>query len=275
MTSADSADQGAGCENALLMAAPNAARIAKGGIMKSPQSMGMNRSGNDLAPQGAEEMRKAVLEFPPSSEGNQHTLAQLRAPYVAEADPIGSIPMPGTFKGAGKAGMQKLLGRRAEVLIDKLGGRLAFERTGTRLYDALIAKFMSRKDEATMLSVDQLQQFRAEEAAHIGVCWDALRQLGADPTCVTPLADTNAVASIGLMQVIADPRMTVAQSLHAIHVAELTDNDGWQLLIKVAREMGQDDLADQFQTALEEENRHLAALRTWMEQICLEEAGVH
>jgi hypothetical protein len=256
------------------MAARNAARIAKGGIMKSPQSMGMNRSGIDLAPQGAEEMRKAVQEFPPSSEGNEHTLAKLRAPYVAEADPIGSIPVPGTWKGATKSGVQKLMGRHAEVLIDKLGGRLAFERTGTRLYDALIAKFTSRKDEATMLSMDQLQQFRAEEAAHIGLCWDALRQLGADPTCVTPLADTNAVASIGLMQVIADPRMTVAQSLHAIHVAELADNDGWQLLIKLARKMGQDDIAGRFQIALEEEDRHLAALRTWMEQICLDEAGV-
>ena len=124
-----------------------------------------------------------------------------------------------------------------------------------------------------MLSVDQLQEIRAEEAAHLGLCWDALRQLGADPTAVTPLADTNAVASIGLMQVIADPRMTIAQSLHAIHVAELTDNDGWRLLIKLAREMGQDEMAGRLQTALEEEERHLASLRTWMEQISLNEAG--
>jgi hypothetical protein len=269
-----STDEAPDPQDALMMAARNAARIAKGGIMKSPQSMGMNRSGIDLAPQGAEEMRKAVEEFPPSSEGNEQTLAQIRTPYLNEADPIGSIPIPGTFKGAAKSGMQKLIGRHVEVLIDKLGGRLAFERTGTRLYDALIAKFMSRKDEATMLSIDKLQLFRAEEAAHIGVCWDALRQLGADPTCVTPMADTNAVASIGLMQIIADPRMTIAQSLHAIHVAELADNDGWHLLIKLSREMGQDEIADRFQTALEEEDRHLASLRTWMEQICLSEAGV-
>jgi rubrerythrin len=235
--------------------------------------MGMNRSGIDQSPQGAEEMTKAVQEFPPTSEGSARTLMQLRTPYLEVADPIGTIPLPGTLKGAAKSGMQKLMGRHAEVLIDKLGGRLAFERTGTRLYDGLLAKFMSRKDEATMLSVDQLEQFRAEEAAHIGLCWDALRQLGADPTCVTPMADTNAMASIGLMQIIADPRMTVAQSLHAIHVAELADNDGWQLLIKLAREMGQDDMAGRFQTALEEEDRHLAALRTWMEQICMQEAG--
>ena len=241
--------------------------------MKSPQSMGMNRSGIDLSPQGAEEMIKAVHEFPPSSGGNEMTLAQLRAPYLAEADPVGSIPLPDTLKGAVKSGMQKLLGRHAEVLSDKLAGRLAFERTGTRLYDALIGKCMTRKDEATTLTVDQLHQFRAEEAAHLGLCWDALLQLGADPTAVTPMADTNAVASIGLMQVVADPRMTIAQSLHAIHVAELTDNDGWRLLIKLARELGQDDMAGRFQAALEEEDRHLASLRGWMEQICLSEAG--
>ena len=125
-----------------------------------------------------------------------------------------------------------------------------------------------------MLSIDQLEEFRAEEAAHIGLCWDALRELGADPTCVSPMADTNAVASLGLMQILADPRMTIVQSLHAIHVAELADNDGWQLLIKIARKMGQNDMAARFDRAVEEEDRHLAALRKWMEQLCLKEAGV-
>jgi len=241
--------------------------------MDSPQSMGMNRSGIDMAPQGAEAMVQAVEEFPPTSQGSARTLGELRQSYLSEAEPIATVPVPGTVKGAVKAGMQKLMGRHAEVFIDKLGSRLAFERTGTRLYDALIGKCMVRKDGATMLSMDQLQQFRAEEAAHIGLCWDALRQLGADPTTVTPMADTDAVASIGLMQIITDPRMTIAQSLHAIHVAELADNDGWTLLIKVAKAMGQDDMVARFRQALEEEDRHLAALRQWMEQICLNEAG--
>jgi hypothetical protein len=240
--------------------------------MKSPQSMGMNKTGIDMSPQGAEAMAEATREFLPSSPGSDQTLADYRTSYLAGADPIGTVPVPGTLKGAAKAGLQKLMGRHAEVLIDKLGARLAFERTGTRLYDGLISKFMVRKDEATMLSMDQLQQFRAEEAAHIGLCWDALRQLGADPTCVTPMADADAVASIGLMQIITDPRMTVGQSLHAIHVAELADNDGWALLIKVAKELGQDDLAARFRQALDEEDRHLAALRQWMEQMCLSEA---
>lgn len=241
--------------------------------MKSPTSMGMNRTGIDMSPDNVKAMTAAVQEFPPSSHGNEQTLADYRTPYVVDADPIGTIPMPGTLKGAAKAGMQKLMGRHAEVLIDTIGGRLAFERTGTRLYDALLSKCLIRKDEAGFVPIEELQQFRAEEAAHIGVCWDALRQLGADPTSVTPMADTNAVASIGLMQVLTDPRMTVAQSLHAIHVAELADNDGWQLLIKLATEMGQEDLASRFRKALVEEDRHLAALRQWMERISLREAG--
>ena len=54
----------------------------------------------------------------------------------------------------------------------------------------------------------------------------------------------------------------------------LQDNDGWRLLIKLARELGREDMAGRLQTALEEEDRHLASLRAWMEQICLNEAGV-
>jgi rubrerythrin len=227
-----------------------------------------------MSPNGAQEMADAVSEFSPTSHGEAQLLVQLLQPYMSEAEPIGTISVPGTIKGVAKAGMQKLVGRHVEVMIDELGGRLAFERTGTRLYDALIGKFMTRQDEATMVSLEELTQFRAEEAAHIGICWDALRQLGADPTCVTPMADTNAVASVGLMQIITDPRMTIAQSLHAIHIAELADNDGWVLLIKIAKEMGQDEMVTNFRKALHEEDRHLKALRRWMDQICLSAAGV-
>src|SRR5688572_19312817 len=215
----------------------------EGGSMKAPTSQGRNRTGIDVSPLNVEELMKSVHEFPPTSSGTAQTLLDSRRSYLLEADPIGTVPPPGTVKGVAKASMQKLMGRHPETLIDTLGGRLAFERTGTRLYDAFLGKALIRSDEADSLPMERLQQFRAEEAAHLGMVWDALRKLGADPTCVTPLADTNGVASIGLMQIITDPRMSIAQSLHAIHIAELADNDGWQLLITLAREMGQDDMA--------------------------------
>ena len=170
--------------------------------------------------------------------------------------------------------MQKLIGNNPEVLIDKLGARLAFERTGTRLYDALLGKCQVRGEEVSGLPLDRLREFREDEARHFALVSDALKRLGADPTAETPGADVDAVASIGLMQIITDPRMSVAQSLHAIHIAELADHDGWQLLIKLADELGQDDMVRDFRHALVEEERHLATIREVMEKACLKEAGV-
>ncbi len=243
--------------------------------MKPPSSMGMNRTGVDMSPDLVEEMIRGTQAVAMGREATTtKTLSDYRSAYLQDAEPIGTVPMPGTLKGAAKAGVQKLMGRHAEVLIDKLGARLAFERTGIRLYDALLAKCMIRTDEAGDVPLDDLRQFRDAEARHMALVWDAMRELGADPTAVTPMADTNAVASIGLMQIISDPRMSVSQSIHAIHVAELADHDGWELLIKLAGQLGQDDMADRFKSALTEEERHLTTIRRLAERICLTEAGV-
>ena len=222
--------------------------------MKSPASMGMNRTGIGTSPEQFQELLTGLEEFPPVTTGDEETLETSRAAYIRDADPIGTVPPPGTVKGVVKEGMQKLMGRNAEVFIDALGGRLAFERTGTRLYDAFIEKCEVRSEEAAILPLDRLRKFREEEAAHLEMVWDALRQLGADPTCVTPLADVNGVASIGVMQLLADPRTSIAQSLHAIHIAELVDNDGWQQLIKLALTLGQNAMAEQFRLAMAEED---------------------
>jgi hypothetical protein len=233
----------------------------------------MNRTGLDTSPDHAKELVEGAEQAMPSSEGDARTLASYREKDFLEADPIGTIPAPGTLKGVAKTGLQKLMGNQPEVLLDKLAGRLAFERTGTRLYDALLGKCAVRRDEAESLPMDQLRTFRDEEAAHFALVWEAIRQLGADPTAQTPEADVNGVASMGLMQVIADPRTTIAQSLHAIHIAELTDRDGWELLIKLVRDMGQTDMASQFEQALTEETRHLETIRQLMQDIVMAEAS--
>lgn len=242
--------------------------------MKHPTDSGMNKTGIDMSPIDIQELLSGVEASIPSSEGDEQTLASYRRSYIVEADPIGSVPAPGSLKGAAKTGMQKLMGKKPEVLLDKLGARLAFERAGTRLYDALLSKCLVRSDEATGLSLDRLREFRNEEAQHFMLVMEAIKDLGADPTAVTPGADVDGVASIGLMQVINDPRTSIAQSLHAVLIAELADHDGWQLLIKLTEELGQDDMARKFRSALAEEERHLATIREFVEQSCLTEAGV-
>ena len=241
--------------------------------MKHPTDSGANKTGIDMSPIDIKELLSGVEASSPSSQGDERTLASYRGSYIMDADPVGSVPVPGLLKGAAKTGMQKLMGRKPEVLLDKLGARLAFERAGTRLYDALLSKCLIRSDEADGLPMDRLREFRNEEAQHFALVWDAMKGLGADPTAVTPGADVDGVASIGLMQVMTDPRTSVAQSLHAIHIAELADHDGWELLIKLAEESGQDDMAGAFRGALAEEGRHLATIRDLIEKACLSEAG--
>ena len=61
----------------------------------------------------------------------------------------------------------------------------------------------------------------------------AIQSLGGDPTAQTPAADVTGVEGMGLMQVLTDPKTTVAQALHAILVAEMTDNAAWEELIEL------------------------------------------
>jgi len=77
-------------------------------------------------------------------------------------------------------------------------------------------------------------------------------------------ADVSAVASMGIMQALADPRTSMSQCLNAIATAELTDNAGWELLIDLADELGHEDLSERFIEALTNEQQHLLNVQTWL-----------
>jgi hypothetical protein len=99
-----------------------------------------------------------------------------------------------------------------------------------------------------------------------------MEQLGGDPTAQTPCADVIATASMGLMQVVTDPRTTMAQSLNAILTAELTDNAGWELLAQLAEEAGEEELTGKFLGALSQEQEHLRVIKAWLATLVSERA---
>jgi hypothetical protein len=233
--------------------------------MESSTTIGTNRTGVRSSPRDAKKLLAAAEKTVPT-DGDASALALERLACAGEADPIGSVPPLAKTQGVLKK-MAAESGTRAEVLIDKLAQRLAFERAGTRLYDALLVKHAAYADELPNVSVETLQQIRDEEAQHFLLLNEALESLGADPTVQTPGADLVGVEGMGLIQAVCDPRTTFAQALEAILVAELADNDGWQTLIGVAKVAGQDELADQFTAALEEEESHLVQVRTWMSEL--------
>ena len=102
----------------------------------------------------------------------------------------------------------------------------------------------------------------------------AIEKLGGDPTAMTPAADIGGVSMSGVMQVVCDPRAQLADSLHAILTAELVDNDGWELLIQLARGLGQEEMAQSFTQARDQEHLHLVRVRAWVMALAMREAGV-
>ena len=240
--------------------------------MENRTEIGMNRTGMQMAPAQMEKMKEVTELTNPSSEGDANALAGLRAQYILDADPLGTVPPPLTVKGAVKSTMKLVGGKRPQVFLDKLGERLAFERSGTRLYDALIGKCEVASSLPDAISLDQLRHFRQEEAQHFALVADCIRELGGDPTAQTPCADLAGVESSGLMQVVTDPKTTVNQSLHAILVAELADGAAWDELVVLAQEMGYGEMAARFEECAAHEAEHLASVLQWHQEATLQEA---
>lgn len=260
---------------------------------------GLNRTGATASAEGTQAMTDAVNERMPPVPIDTGAAEAERLQYIQDAEAVGSIPPPVGLDGKAKAALGMLKGGAPGLLMDKVGERLAFERTGVRLYEALLAKYdattlragevlppaekvheVAHAQGMAVLApvlgeapAETLRRLRAEELEHFRLLCAAMQDLGGDPTAQTPCADVTATASMGLMQVMTDPRTTLAQSLNAMLSAELTDNAGWELLIQLAEQNGQSDLAGRFLGALAQEQEHLVTIRGWLAALLTEGAG--
>lgn len=239
-----------------------------------PTDIGPNRTGIAAAPLQGPQAVDSAREGTPNPSFDMSAHHAVSVSYSKEASPLGTLPPPATVKGVAKTAVQALKGHHASVFLDQIGERLAFERSGTRLYEALLARY----DAADVRPGDppraELERIRDEELAHFHLLVKAMQKLGADPTAVTPSADVAAVASTGLLQVVADPRTTLTEGLKAILIAELADNDGWLSLADLADKLGHDELAADFRRALSEEDDHLARVRAWLNNAVQGQAGL-
>jgi hypothetical protein len=259
-------------------------------------TIGMNRTGTAMSPLDVQAMTEAADALSPAVPIDTAAAEAERLTYINESDAVGSIPPPASMKGVLKAGLAKMKGGSPSVFMDKIGERIAFERGGTRLYEALITKYaavqalgeevLTPADELPPLDggtapgsiagetpLETLLRIRGEELAHFRMLCAAMEKMGGDPTAQTPCADVIATASMGIIQVVTDPRTTLAQCLNAMLTAELTDNAGWELLVQLAEDAGETELAGRFLGALGEEQEHLAIVQGWLTMLVSERAG--
>lgn len=223
--------------------------------MKQQVQVGDNRTARALHPEMYKAMEEGVLEFGASSDGDGPALiAEVRGEYASTSEPIGLLPpMPEGDESEETA-----------LLIDKLGERLAFERAGTRLYEALLSKLDAYGSFPGGPERSDLEEIRIEEHQHFLMVRDAIIDLGGDPSAVTPSANLAALTSRGVQDAVNDPRVNLLQSLEAILIAELVDNAGWEMLAAIAENDGKRQLAESFRRAHETEMEHLTRVQQWL-----------
>lgn len=229
-----------------------------------PTDLGINRTGIALSPLDGPETVEGANAGLPSSVGSARAIAERRIEHARGADPIGHMPPPASVRGVAKTALGMIKGHKPAVLLDKLGERLAFERSGVRLFDGLIAKFEATGSWRGGPSMEDLVRFREHELQHMMLMKETLEALGADPTAMTPSADLAGVEGLGVLQVITDSRTTLAQALHAHLIAELADVAGWELLISLAESLDHEPLTVQLRDALDKETLHRESVQRWL-----------
>jgi hypothetical protein len=213
---------------------------------------GANHTGLAVHPQQLKEMIAGTSEFPPTSSGGPAGIAEVRISYARSGEPHATMPTTAVAD-------DRL------TLLDKLGARLQFERTGTRLYDALISKLDAYGGFEGGPGRQQLLEIREQEHGHALLVQELIRSLGGDPTVVTPCASLQATASKGIGDVLVDPRTSLVECLETILVAELADQESWVALARAAEPLGDGDVIAKITRAQKTELEHLTKIRGWLE----------
>jgi rubrerythrin len=210
----------------------------------------------------ADEMRASSGNLVPFA--SEDVFRDFRQELRRGAHAIGSLPPPASLGDAARQAIHAIQGESPPLLLDKLGERIAFERTGTRIYETLIEKLDMDGGFEGGPELGELEEIRDDELAHFRTLTSFVERLGGDPTAITPSANRAAVASMGVVQLVSDARTSLGESLEGALIAELVDHECWHALVALAEELGNDELVSFCRQAEDQEDRHLEKVRRWV-----------
>ncbi|HWE31272.1 MAG TPA: ferritin-like domain-containing protein [Polyangia bacterium] len=146
-----------------------------------------------------------------------------------------------------------------DALVDKLCERLAVETGGVGIYRAAIAKI----DDPTIAV--RLEHFMQEEAEHRDLLEAYLTRLGVEDR-ETPSARLARHEGEAFLALIGEAD-TPGQVLNIMLTIELMDENGWEMIINLGRDLGDDQLVRTLDRPLQEEKEHLRGVRGMLAQI--------
>jgi len=149
-----------------------------------------------------------------------------------------------------------------DALADLLCERLAVETGGIDIYKAAIAKI----DDPTLTA--RLDHFMQDEARHRDLLSAYLDKLGVTQRD-TPAARLARMEGRAYLQLIAEST-TPVQVINVLLTVELMDENGWEMIVNVGRDIHDDDLVNALDGALKDEKEHLRGVRGMMAQLTRE-----
>lgn len=167
--------------------------------------------------------------------------------------------------------MHKLATINKERVLDVLLERLWFERAGVQLYDAILRRVQQSADDQVRKMLPQLEEYREEEKEHEEWLEEQVRSIGGDAHAKSDRARLVEEEAAGIEKIVMNPTAELSHCFHALLLAELADNAGWDLLVQLADEADDSDARKQLKKRLHQEEEHLLFVRKAMERFARRE----
>ncbi|MBF5043127.1 hypothetical protein FGE12_12080 [Aggregicoccus sp. 17bor-14] len=167
--------------------------------------------------------------------------------------------------------MKRLIEKHPERVVDYLAERLAFERGGVRLYEALLEHVEEAPEPEVRALATLLRRQRDEEREHVTWLQAQLEALGAGSHPHSARAELSREETRGLAHVILEGHAPLPHLLHALLAAELVDHAGWDLLVALADEAHDMEAQRALRQRRDEEARHLALCRELAERFAVQQ----
>lgn len=166
--------------------------------------------------------------------------------------------------------MEKLSTKNRAKLIDYLTERLSFERSGVQLYERIIEKMRGSRVQEFQAMLPQLEEYRDEERDHEQWLAGQIAALGGDARAESEMSRLVKEEWRGVEEVVLHDTQ-IPHLLHALLVAELMDNAGWEILMELADGAGDREAKRQFKKRYQEEEDHLSFARRAVERLAVQQ----